>query len=145
MSAKELFKEIAKLENQIKSKRYMAQSYREFANGLQSPRYSDMPKNSNRALQPMADALNKAMDLEEEVLQLECTLQLQKAKAMDIINQIQNTELQIVLIKRYFEKSDWGKIMLSMHYSRSGIYKIHDRAIAEFDAILLKVDTSVHE
>lgn len=131
MSAKEILKELTVLENTISSKRFMAQSYRELAEGMHSQKYSDMPKNQNRQIQPMVDALNKAMEIEEEIIELEQLLQEKKTFVMDSIYEIDSNEFQIVLIKRYFEKKSWKQISEEMHYSERWIYKLHGAALEE--------------
>lgn len=130
MDAKEILKELTVLENTISSKRFMAQSYRELAEGMQSQKYSDMPKNQNRQIQPMVDALNKAMEIEEEIIELEQLLQEKKTFVMDNIYEIDSNEFQIVLIKRYFEKKSWKQIS-EVHYSERWIYKLHGTALEE--------------
>ncbi|MBR7927050.1 hypothetical protein KBI51_02520 [Aerococcaceae bacterium zg-ZUI334] len=136
MKAKDFFIEIQQLENQIESKRYMAQNYRTLAEGLQSPSYSDMPKNPNRPLQPMADALGKAMEIERDISVLEQSLVEKKTIAMNIIYELLHNEYQVVLIKRHFEKKSWCQIMSTMYYSKSGIYKLYNQALEAFTRCL---------
>lgn len=138
MKAKDYFIAIQQLENQIESKRYMAQTYRTLAEGIKSPVYSDMPKSSNRQLEPMAQALAKAFMLEDEISQLEQEMLFKKTQAMDIINQLEK-DYQIILLKRYFEKEPWWKIERLMHYSRSWVFKLHIQALESFERYLKRL------
>lgn len=134
MKAKEFFRDIKKLENEIESKKFMAETYRNLAEGVRSPSYSDMPKSPNRNLDPLASALIKAMELEDEVQTLNKQLILLKGEAMDMIIQLEK-DYQIVLIKRYFEKLSWGEIAIAMYYTERWIYKLHGKALIEMDKL----------
>lgn len=132
MKAQEFFRELKQIENQIESKKYMAETYRTLAEGVSSPIYSDMPKSPNRKLEPMADALSKALELEEEVVMLEQELNIKRGKLMDLILHL-DKDYQIILIKRYFENKTWGQIATSMYYSERWVYKLHGTALKEMD------------
>lgn len=134
MKAKDYFRYLKQLENQIEAKKYMAQTYRTLAEGLCSPIYSDMPKKPNRQLEPMANSLSKAFELEDEIKELEFELTSQKAKGMDAISMLEK-DYQILLIKRYFEKMSWGQIASTMFYSERWIYKLHGIALKELDEL----------
>lgn len=134
MTSKEFFRYLKQLENQIESKSYMAQTYRTLAEGLSSPIYSDMPKKASRELEPMAKALTKALEIEDEIKELKFELASQKAKGMDAISMLEK-EYQILLIKRYFEKKSWGQIAASMYFSERWIYKLHGLALKDLDQL----------
>lgn len=146
MRAKDHFKEMARLENAISSKKLMAETYRNMAKCVTAPPITDMPKSPNRNLEPMATALARAMELEEEVKELENQLEALRLKAMRVIDKFNCDNLQAVLVKRYFEKKSWSRIQDEMFYSRSGIYKLHGRALLAFELLeddsLQKVDLS---
>ena len=141
MKAKDFLKTIKQLENQIESKRYMAQTYRTLAEGVRSPVYSDMPKSPNRQLEPMAEALMKAVELEEEIKALEYELTQKRADVIDLISKLEK-DYQIVLIKRYFEKKSWGEIAASMYYTERWIYKMHGTALKKLDELFSRVQLS---
>ena len=141
MTAKEFFMQIRQLEIAIESKKMLAETYRQLALGTSSPQYSDMPKSTTRKLEPMAEALMKAMEIEDEINQLECELACYKVKAVGIIQLLTSSEHQTVLLSRYFKKETWTEIREKMFYSSSGIYKLHGQALTEVDK-LLKVEPS---
>ena len=135
MRAKDYLIELHKIENQIESKKFMAETYRNLSEGVRSPSYSDMPKNPNRQREPMADALMKAMELEEEVTKLEQHLIIKRGKLMDLILQLEK-DYQVILIKRYFENKAWGQIAVSMYYTERWIYKLHGTALKLMDELI---------
>ncbi len=146
MRAKDHFIEMARIENAISSKQLMAETYRSMASCTSAPPITDMPKNPNRNLEPMAKALIRAMELEEEIKELEERLEAMKLKALRIMDKFNCDHLQAVLVKRYFEKKSWSRIQDEMFYSRSGIYKLHGQALLAFELLeddnLQKVDLS---
>lgn len=64
-----------------------------------------------------------------------------REEARDIINQC-STKYQTILINRYILDLSWEAICVSMNYSWRGIFKLRDKAVAEFYRIWHK--KSVH-
>lgn len=142
MRAKNYFYEIYKLEQKIESKILIAQTYRNLATSTSSPVLDDMPKNPNRNISKMADALAKALIIENEIIELKEELRLKNIEAIRVIESIKVMEYQNILLKRYFEKKDWNQIIEEMHYSRSGIFKLHSKALESFKNNFKRVDLS---
>ena len=66
MNAKEYLSQISRLETLINAKRQRVDALRCMATNC-SPNYSGMPHNPSKSTSPMADAICKALDLEEEI------------------------------------------------------------------------------
>ena len=132
MSAKELLFSIKEIQKDIEIKTQLIATYRDIATGLQSPQYSDMPKSPNRKLQPMADAINKVMDLEEEVKELEQELIQVKTRVYEIIQNIDSKAHQLILLERYINGKPWSIISRIIGYANSRIYDKHNHALMDF-------------
>ncbi len=61
-----------------------------------------------------------------------------RKKIQNEIKQLQNNNHIRVLTKRYVEFQDWSKIAEDMGYSIRYIFKLHGRALMEFDKKILK-------
>ncbi|KRN88695.1 hypothetical protein IV53_GL000661 [Ligilactobacillus ceti DSM 22408] len=84
----------------------------------------------------MADALDKALDLEEEIKTDEIKLNAMKVEALDIIGEMPSTVHQQILIGRYFEHLSWDKLIAKVLYERRYVYKMHGRALCSFEKIV---------
>ncbi len=105
MKAKQYFREIERLEKEIEVKKQRAELFREIASSPASIKYSDLPRAPQRSsMTPMADAINKAIDLEEEIKKDEQLLIQKKTIGLDALGKIDNTTYQKILIKRYLKK-----------------------------------------
>lgn len=132
MSAMNILNRVKEIEKEIQIKQNLAMSYRQIAEGLQSPQYSDMPKSPNLKRDPMADALNKAMDLEEEVKKLEKEIVSVKSTIFQVIQLVENKEQQLILLERYIHEEQWRNIIPKLNYCRSRVFELHNDAIVSF-------------
>lgn len=132
MEAKEELNELGKIKNKIRSKELMIKTYRELATGLGAVSYEDVIKHKNNSEDPISSALTKVMDLELELINLNQEYNLQKIKIMDVIDKIENADYQTILIKRYFQRETWEEIASSLYCSRSGVFKMHKKALEEY-------------
>lgn len=133
MTAKESFKQLARMDAFIDAKKQRVDALKALALSTGSPNLSGMPKNPSKSLSPMADAVCKALDLEAEIRSDEAKLQEKKVYLLELIGTLDCSDHQTVLIKRYFEHLSWENIASSMFYSTRWIYKLHGRALEEMD------------
>lgn len=133
MTAKESFKQLARMDAFIDAKKQRVAALKALASSIGSPNLSGMPKNPSKSLSPMADAVCKALDLEAEIQSDEARLQEEKVYLLELIGTLDNSDHQTVLIKRYFEHLSWEAIASSMFYTTRWIYKLHGRALEEMD------------
>lgn len=117
-------------------------AYRDIATGLQSPQYTDMPKNPNRKLQPMADALDKAMEFEEEIELLKKEIVEVKEYIYQVVQRIEIKEHQLILLERYVNERTWSHIGKKIGYSKSRLFEKHNDALLDFSAAFEKFGLS---
>lgn len=138
MDAKAILNRMKEIKKEIVIKKHLALTYRDIAKGLQSPQYSDMPKNPNRRLQPMADAINKAIEIEEEIQSLKEELLKLKEYIYQVIQLIEIKEHQLILLERYINEKSWDSISRTIGYGRSRLFEKHNNALLDFSAMFEK-------
>lgn len=84
----------------------------------------------------MADAICRAIDLEAEIKQDEYLLQQKKVFLLDLIATLDDIDMQSIMIKRYIEKKTWNTIVDETFFSRSWVYRLHQRALDQLDSTL---------
>lgn len=136
MTAKEIFREIAKMEAFIETKKQRVSVLSDLASNPGSPNYSGMPHNPSPDQSRLASIICKKIDLEQEVKSDEQKLQEKKLYVLTLIGEMENADFQAVLIKRYFEHLSWGEISAWMHFSESWAYKTNAKALAALDKII---------
>ena len=141
MTTKEYLGSISRLESLIVSKKQRADAFRFMASSVGSKPITDMPKSPITSLSPMADAICKAITLDEEVKQDELLLQQKKLFLLELIGTISDVDMQIIIIKRYFEKKSWSTIIDETFFSRSWVYQLHKNGIDELDRKLASLST----
>ena len=119
------------MQKQINNKREKIVVLREIATST-FPNLSGMPHAPRSCTSPMANNVCKIADLEQEIKDLEIARQ----QAIDVLSGIEDTELYIVLMKRYVQEKDWLDVALEMHYGRTKIYYLHNEAINALEKIL---------
>ena len=136
MKAKEYLKDIARMEAHIGAKEQRVAALKEIASSPSSPKYDGMPRNPNKGGSPMADAVMRYMDLEREIEKDKKVLEEKKVFMLSLIGELDSTEHQTVLIKRYFDKKSWIDIKEELFYSLSWTQSLHGRALVELDRML---------
>lgn len=128
----DILQQAKKLKKDIQLKKQLAMSYRELAEGLQSPRYSDMPKSPNRKLEPMAEALNTALEIDDEVFDLENQLKKLNQLIFTVIQSIDDKVYQMILLDRYLGDKTLQEIGRKIGYSRTSLFHKHNQAVVAF-------------
>ena len=136
MTLKEYLHSIYRMETFIVSKRQRADAFRNAAMNISSAPVSDMPKAHGQTTSPMADAICRALDLEAEINRDEYQLQQKKVFLLDLIGTLDDIDMQSIMIKRYIEKKSWNTIVEETFFSRSWVYRLHQRAKGQLDSIL---------
>ena len=136
MTLKEYLNSIYRMETFIVSKRQRVEAFRSAAMNISSAPFSDMPKAHGRTTSPMADAICRAIDLEAEIKQDEYLLQQKKVFLLDLISTLDDIDMQSIMIKRYIEKKTWNTIVDETFFSRSWVYRLHQRALDQLDSTL---------
>ena len=143
MSAKQYFRQLKKLESRIKSDKQMAQCFREMAEGMSSPTISDMPKGENTDQSPMLTYLTKAWNLEESIKEKEMQLQRLRVLTFELIESIENEDYRMILARRYLQNDSFRVIARELFYSERWVYKLHCRALQEFENKLNQKEFSI--
>lgn len=128
MTAKEYLQQARFLDNRIKSKIQQVEALNELATNC-SAVISDMPRNPNRGGSPMADAVMKMIDIQDEINKDMDDLVSLKQEIMSVIKRIPNLEHQTILEKRYLCNLTWEQIAVDMGYSLQHTFRHHDSAL----------------
>lgn len=130
MTAKEYLSQAYRLDQRINSKIEQVASLNELATKCTST-LTGMPRNPNRASSTMADAVEKIIDLQNEINRDIDRLVDLKREIVTVIKAIENPEHQTLLEKRYLCFLTWEKIAVDMGYDLRWLYRIHKRALDE--------------
>lgn len=130
MTAREYLSQAYYLDQRINSKIEQVESLNDLARKAGCA-ISGMPRNPNRAVSPMADAVGKIVDLQAEINADIARMVELKAEIMEVIGQVDDPESQTLLEKRYLNFHTWGQIAEDMGYNVRHLYRIHDRALLE--------------
>ena len=130
MTAKEYLSKAYRLDQRINSKLEQVASLKELATKVTTT-FTDMPKNPNCATSTMADTIGKIIDLQEEINHDIDSLVDLKREIVIVIKNVENTEYQTLLEKRYLCFATWEQIAVDMNYSIQHIYRLRDKAISK--------------
>ncbi len=128
MTAKEYLGQAYRLNQRINSKLEQIQSLNELATKCTSM-LTDMPKNPNRSISTMSDAIVKIVDLQAEINHDIYHLVDLKRNIVSVIKAVDNTEYQTLLELRYLCFKTWEQIAVTMGYNVRHVYRIHDEAV----------------
>ena len=91
---------------------------------------SGMPHNPSRSTSPMADTIDKIIDLQVEINRDIDALVDLKREIVTVIKAVDNPEDQTLLEKRYLCFLHWEQIAVDMNYGIDNIFKLHKKALA---------------
>ncbi|MBS4751128.1 hypothetical protein KG091_08580 [Carnobacteriaceae bacterium zg-ZUI78] len=86
----------------------------------------------------MADAINKALEIEEEIQLLEIELVETKEQIYQVIQLIDITEHQLILLERCINEKSWNSIDRTIGYANSRMYEKHHHALMDFSVAFEK-------
>lgn len=139
MTAKEYLSQARFLDSRINSKIQQVSALNDLALSATSV-LTGMPHSPNKATSKMAGAVEKIIDLQEEINQDIDKLVDLKKEISATIKSVPSAELQTLLEKRYLCFQTWEAIAVDMGYSMHHLYKLHNHALDICDHIL-KRDT----
>jgi len=135
MTAREYLNQAYRLDQRINSKIEQVQALNELATKCTST-ITGMPRNPSPSQSPMADAVCKIIDLQNEINRdIERLVDL-KRDIVTLIKSVVDTEQQTLLEKRYLCFMQWEQIAVDMNYSIHHLYKLHSTALDACDKIL---------
>ena len=135
MTAKEYLSQARFLDSQINSKIQQVSALNDLAVSATSV-LTGMPHSPNKATSKMAGAVEKIIDLQEEINQDIDKLVDLKKEISATIKSVPSAELQTLLEKRYLCFQTWEKIAVDMGYSIQHIYRMNDTALKEVTFVL---------
>ena len=128
MTAKEYLGQAYRLDQRINSKLEQLESLNELAMKVTST-LTGMPKNPNRKISMVADAVAKIVDLQAEINRDIDFLVDVKCDMVRIIKSVDNAEYQTLLELRYLCFKTWEQIAVDMNYCIDNVYRIHRKAL----------------
>ena len=137
MTAKEYLYQAFKLDQKINSKLEQVAALRELAGKatacIHAQRISGTVTRS-----PMENAVLRLIDLEHEINQDIDKLVDLKQEMSCLINKISNEGFKVLLELRYLSGNSWEDIAEMMGYELRWVYRLHGKALQEFELIKQK-------
>lgn len=134
MTKKEYLAQAYRIDQRINSKLEQIVSLRELATKATST-LSDTPPSGTRNVHSMEGIIVKMVELENEInADIDVLIDLKK-EIMSCIKSINNPEQQTLLELRYLCFKTWEQIAVDMGYSLQHIFRIHDKALKEINAL----------
>lgn len=134
LSAKDYLSQAYRIDQRINSKLEQVQSLRDLTSKATAT-LSDMPRSASPNLQRMEDVIAKMVDLESEINTDLKNLMDLKHEVVTIVKCVESLELQTLLELRYLCFKTWEQIAVDMRFDLRWIHRLHNRALAEVDAI----------
>jgi hypothetical protein len=128
MNAKEYLSQAYRLDQRINSKLEQLTSLNTLATKCTAV-ITGMPRNPDRSVCTMADAVAKIVDLQAEINQDIDRLVDLKRDMVRCIKAVDNTEYQTLLELRYLCFKTWEQIAVAMGYNVRHVYRLHDEAV----------------
>ena len=128
MRAKEYLGQAYRLDQRINSKLEQIASLDELAMKC-NLRLTGQPRNPDRGISNMAEAVCKIIDLQTEInYDIQKLVDL-KREMVRVIKAVDNTEYQTLLELRYLCFKTWEQIAVDLGYNVRHVYRMHDEAV----------------
>ena len=134
MTAKEYLKQMWWLDREINEKIKEMDYLKTKAEGCSAPAISGTPRQTV--------ARDRLSDLVIKIVDLQTYINMQTDKLIDLRSRItkqicrmKRQEYRVILSCRYLRCMKWNEIEKELSYERRNLMRIHDRAVAEFEAI----------
>lgn len=134
MTAKELLEKIIRIRKAIDYRMTKIEALVTQAENT-SCRLTGMPHNPSPDTSPMATAICKKIDLENEIEKLKEVRNGYIAK----IDLLEDDDLKRLLVLRYAQEAQWEDIAAELGFCERHIYRLHKTAVAEFEKKLKDV------
>lgn len=138
MTGRDVLQDLRKMNTEIEALREQITLVRQEAEGLRSMEINDMPRGG--VSPDMGDAVARLADLQRTRYDLTVERMVRREQAMLVIAKLDKSEQRTVLMMRYILGKSWDEIVDAMHYAYSGIFKLHGRALSNFDKEWSKVE-----
>ncbi len=129
MTAKEYLHQAYRLDHKINSDIEELARLREMSVSISAPQLSDRVQSSKPAEAPFVRCLYKIQELEEKInAEVDMYVDL-KSEIRSVIEQVENTDEQMVLRYRYIHNMTWEQIGDELHADRTTVYRWHNTAL----------------
>lgn len=128
MTAKEYLQQALRLDERINSKISQLESLRELAAKCTST-ITGMPRNPSPSQSPMADAVCKIIDLQDEINRDIDHLVDLKRELVEVIRKVEDVECRLLLELRYLCFKSWEDLAVQMGYTTRNIHYLHKQAL----------------
>lgn len=136
ITAKEYLKSIRTLDIEINSKKEELINLNEKLTIL-SPQGSDTPVKSSGTTD-ITKTVDKIIDLQREIETEINELVNLRLEARVFINQLADLRFRVILTDYYINGDTWEQVAQTMKYDLRWIYRLHGRALQDFEKILNK-------
>jgi len=131
--AKDYLSQALYINQSIKSKTAQVESLRELTTST-TAKLTGMPRNPNPNY--FDDYINKSLALEAEIAADLAALIDLKAEIIGVIKSVADRECRNLLELRYLSFRTWEMVAIEMFCDVRHVYRLHNKALAEVDAIL---------
>lgn len=135
MNAKEYLSQAVWLDRMIDSKLEQLEMLKSLAMKVTSSFTKEKISGGNIEKSKMESTMVKVIDLEHEInADIDRLVNLKK-DIQDTINKMDDINQQLLLELRYLSGKGWDEIAASMGYDPRTVYRIHGKALKEFERI----------
>lgn len=100
-----------------------------------------MPHSSSKSTSKMEDTISKIVDMENEInTDIDRLVDL-KDEISRVINGVEQTDLRMILEKRYLCFRSWEKIASEMFYDLRWLHRLHGRALESAEKVYNKIQS----
>lgn len=137
MTAKEYLSQAYRLDEQINSKIEQLDSLNALATKATAV-LTGMPHSPNRGKSNLEDTICKIIDLQSEInADIDRYVDL-KQDIAEKVAAVENTDLRLLLEKRYLKGEKWEEIAVELGYDLRWVHRLHVKALTQVQEILSK-------
>jgi DNA-directed RNA polymerase specialized sigma subunit len=137
MNAKEYLSQAVWLDRMIDSKLEQLEMLKSLAMKVTSSFTKEKISGGNIEKSKMESTMVKVIDLEHEInADIDRLVNLKK-DIQDTINKMDDINQQLLLELRYLSGKGWDEIAASMGYDPRTVYRIHGKALKEFERMIM--------
>jgi DNA-directed RNA polymerase specialized sigma subunit len=137
MNAKEYLSQAIRLDQMIAIKLEQLETLQSLTTKVTSSFTEDRVSSGHREKSKMENSIVKVLDLENEIKADFNRLVDLKKDIQNTINKMDDINQQLLLELRYLGGKGWDEIAASMGYDPRTVYRIHGKALKEFERMKL--------
>ena len=136
MTAKEYLESINNLKLQIKFDLSELAYWKELSTTISGCNFEEKYNPNNGSEAPFVKCVIKIKELEDKINKERVEAEEKKYRILNYICLINNIDYRNILVLRYLKHMTWSQISEEMSYSQRWIYKLHIKALSEFEKII---------